>query len=258
MRGEPPGTIRLIVNADDFGRAPGVSRGIVEAHRRGIVTSTTMMVNLPWSQEAATLGHAVPELNIGLHLSFCYGPPVSSNVPTLLGADGRLNRDLIALASRATETDLEREARAQLDAFVALTGRPPTHIDSHLHVHAWPICHAPVIALAREYGLPMRAAAPHLARALRHADVQTTDVFVNDFFGPGQMTRERLLAVINRLEPGLTELMVHPGYDDDALEDSSFRVQREHELAVLTLDEVQLAIDERGIERTTWTQEFEG
>lgn len=245
---------RLIVNADDFGRAPGVSRGIVAAHRRGIVTSTTLMTNLPWAADAVALTADAPRLAIGLHLSLCYGPPVCENVPSLVGDDGRLNRDLAVLAARATAEDIEREARAQLARFVDLTGRLPTHLDSHLHVHAWPVCHAPIIALAREHDLPVRAADPHLARVLQGSGVATTDAFINAFFAPGQMTLERLLTVIEELRPGITELMVHPGYDDPALADSSFRTQRECELTMLTMPEVRAAIERRGIELVTWDE----
>lgn len=253
MSEEPGAPPRLIVNADDFGRAPGVNRGIIEAHQRGIVTSTTLMANLTWAEDAIKRAREAPELALGLHLSFCYGPPASSDVPALLGNDGWLDLDLVALASRATARDIEREARAQLARFVDLTGRLPTHVDSHLHVHAWPVCHAPISALAREFDLPVRAADPHVARVLRASGVRTTDAFINDFFTPGQMTADRLLAVLGGLKPGLTELMVHPGYDDDALADSSFRTQREGELSVLTSCDVRAAIDARGIDLTTWS-----
>ena len=246
--------IRLIVNADDFGRAPGVSRGILEAHRRGIVTSTTLMVNLPWSARAVECAQSTPHLGIGLHLSFCYGPPVCDDVPSLLGVDGRLNRDLVALAARATERDIEREARAQFGRFIELVGGMPTHIDSHLHLHAWPVCHAPIVALALEHDLPVRPSDPQLARVLREAGVTTADAFVNDFFAPGQLTVERLLAVIDGLRPGVTELMVHPGYDDEALADSSFRTQRERELEVLTMPAVRSSIARRGIGLGRWPE----
>ena len=75
---------RLIVNADDFGRSPGVNRGIVEAHRHGIVSSATLMANLPWSAAAASLADSVPSLGVGLHLNYCYGTPLVPDVATLV------------------------------------------------------------------------------------------------------------------------------------------------------------------------------
>jgi predicted glycoside hydrolase/deacetylase ChbG (UPF0249 family) len=245
------GAVRLIVNADDFGRSPGVSRGIVEAHRDGIVTSTTLMANLPWAAAAVELARTEPNLDLGLHLSVCYGPPLARPDSSLVGDDGRLDRDLVALARRIQPDDVEREARAQLARFVELTGRLPSHLDSHLHLHAWPVCWEPIARIAREYGLPVRPASPELANYLRARAIRTVDHFVDDFFAPGQMTIYNLVAVLDRLPRGTSELMCHPGYADGALADSSFREQRERELEILRAPEIRQAITERGIVLTT-------
>ncbi|MCC6936233.1 MAG: ChbG/HpnK family deacetylase, partial [Thermomicrobiales bacterium] len=147
---------RLIVNADDFGRAPGVSRGIIEAHRAGIVSSTTLMVNQRWSRDAAQLAEADPALGVGLHLNFCYGEPLAQ-VPSLTSADGLLERDLERLRTNALVEDIEAEARAQLERFRKLTGRNPTHLDSHQHIHAWPEMRGVIAQIAHENELPLRA-----------------------------------------------------------------------------------------------------
>lgn len=243
---------RLIVNADDFGRAPGINRAIVEAHLRGIVTSTTLMVNLPWTAEAVQLARGTPTLDLGLHLSFCYGPPLAGR-SSLVGDDGRLQRDMARLAAVATADDLERETHAQLARFVELVGRLPSHLDSHLHVHAWPVAREPVARIAHEHGLPVRPATPELARYLRSAGVRTPQHFINSFFAPGQMTLERLLTELDALPVGTSELMCHPGYDDAALADSSFRAEREAELALLYSPAVRAAVEARGIGLVTYS-----
>lgn len=255
MSGSPSGQTRLIVNADDFGRAPGVSRGILEAHRNGIVTSTTLMANMPFAADALAQASGCPTLDVGLHLSFCYGPAVSDRVTSLLGTDGWLDRDLAALMQRATVADVTCEAEAQLARFVELAGRLPTHIDTHLHLHRWPPFREAVVRLARRYDLPVRAADPELGRLLAQQRVLTTDGFVNDFFTPGTMSRETLLAVVARLGPGLHELMVHPGYDDEHLADSSFRAARETELGLLTAPHVRAALAQREVVLTRWSVE---
>ena len=234
---------RLIVNADDFGRAPGVSRGIVEAHRAGIVTSTTLMVNLPWSRDASDLTASVPALGIGLHLSFCYGDSLASDAPSLLGDDGLLDRDLGRLRGRMLPEDVEREARAQLERFRKLTGRNPTHLDSHQHVHAWPEVRDVVAQIAQENDLPLRAIDDEHRVALRRTGVRTADHFAGDFFAPGSMTAERLLGILRDLPDGTTELMCHPGYDDAHLADSSFRREREAELMLLCRPDVRQSLD---------------
>ena len=240
---------RLIVNADDFGRAPGVSRGIVEAHQHGIVTSTTLMVNLPWSDGAAQLAQSTPTLGVGLHLTFSYGPSVSPDVASLLGDDRRLLRDLHALQASARADDIDREARAQLQRFVGLMGRLPTHLDSHQHVHTWPQSVEVIARLASEYQIPVRAVDVDHRYHLRTHGVPTTHAFINDFYAPGSMTPEGLLRVLRSLpNRGITELMCHPGYDDPVLGDSSFRAQREDELRFLCSEDVREALLKAGVE----------
>jgi len=245
-------TRRLIVNADDLGRSPGVTRGILEAHRHGIVTSTTLMVNLPWSAEAARLALAMPALGLGLHLSFCYGPPLARNVDSLLGKDGNLDRDLVALRGRARPEDIESEGRAQLARFQTLTGRLPAHLDSHQHVHAWPNAAEAVASIAREHDLPVRAFDAGHAALLRSHDIRCPDTFVTAYFGAGRIDVADLLAILRSLPAGVTELMCHPGYDDDALSDSSYRVEREIELRALCAPEIRDAIATEGIELMTF------
>lgn len=241
---------RLIVNADDFGRSPGINRGIVAAHQYGIVTSTTLMVNLPWSAEAAELAERVPNLGIGLHLNFCYGPPLTASSVSLLGPDGRLDRDLPRLRERATTADVDREARAQLARFRELLGRDPTHIDSHQHVHSWPVAVEPVAALAREIGVPARACTTQHRDTLRMLGVNCPDAFVLDFYGEANIDSGTLAAIVTALLPGTTELMCHPGEDGPELVDSSYRRERESELATLCSPDIRTLIEELQIELT--------
>ena len=88
-------TRMLIVNADDFNRSPGVSRGIVEAHEKGIVTSTTVMVNLPGLRASLDLLRGYPRLGVGLHVNLTFGSPVvpAEQVPSLVDAEGRFWSD---------------------------------------------------------------------------------------------------------------------------------------------------------------------
>src|SRR5262245_35017216 len=105
----------LVVNADDFGYAQGVNRGIIAAHERGIVLSTSLMVDMPYAAEAVTLGRQYPGLDVGLHFV-----ATNTNGPII---------DLFDVAAVA------RELSRQYERFCDLVGRPPTHLDSHHHVH---------------------------------------------------------------------------------------------------------------------------
>ncbi|HEX5164691.1 MAG TPA: ChbG/HpnK family deacetylase [Thermomicrobiales bacterium] len=242
----------LIVNADDFGRSPGINRGIVEAHQRGIVSSTTLMVNLPASTAAAALAIITPDLGIGLHLNYCYGPPLASGVDSLLGPDGLLDRDLHRLRQRATVDDLTREARAQLHLFRELLGRDPTHLDSHQHVHSWPVAIGPVVALARELGVPIRACTAEHRATLRMFGVRCPDTFIIDFYGTDKIDTGTLAERLSTLPPGVTELMCHPGYVDAEIADSSYRTEREEELATLCSPAIGRLVSELQIELVTF------
>jgi predicted glycoside hydrolase/deacetylase ChbG (UPF0249 family) len=246
-------TRALIVNADDFGRSPGINRGIIDAHLGGIVTSTTLMVNLPWSEDAAALLQGAPSLAVGLHLNLCYGPPVSSAVPSLLGRDGvNFERDEAQLRIAMRSEDVAREIAAQLERFVALTGRQPDHIDSHRHLHLWPYVSAPLIQVATERHLPVRANDEAHASHLRATGITCPDRCILDFYGAGQVSSDALARILRSLPDGLSELMCHPGYDDDALADSTYRVEREAELATLRDPDIRAMLGESAIELTTF------
>src|SRR5262249_37431067 len=128
----------LIVNADDYGMSPGVSRGILEAHAEGVVTSTTALVNTPCAPDALALASRVPGLGLGLHVNLSFGRPVlpPTRVPSLVGPDGRSfsGGRLLGAMRRFRRRDIRREVRAQLARFVELAGRPPDHLDSHQFV----------------------------------------------------------------------------------------------------------------------------
>ncbi len=227
---------RLIVNADDFGRTPGVSDGILEAHRNGIVTSATVMV----LERAAPAGirqsiERAPRLSLGLHFVLTGGgapaaAPVS--VPAL-APGGRLVRRAEELPAELPAEEIHRELRAQIAIFEALTGRPPSHLDSHHHV----ALHAsvePVFAqVARERRLPVRAASARARDALRQAGLAVPDHFLESFYSEGATT-ENLRSLLSRLPEGASELMCHPGYADRALlAGSSYAKEREREVEIL-------------------------
>ncbi len=245
---DAPGKL-LIVNADDLGRTRGINAGIFEAHERGLVTSATLMVGFPDAEDAARGLERHPALGVGLHVTLSGGgrplsPPEA--VPSLVDADGRLPRYPDGL-SGTRSSDVLTEARAQLERFERLTGRPPTHLDSHHHSHRLPAVLEALVTLARERRLPVRAASPEVAAELRRAGVATTDAFVDSFFGE-DATLEHLLALLDGLEAGVTELMCHPARVDDELRSiSTYTEERTRELAALTASEARRRVRELGI-----------
>src|SRR5262245_61857312 len=154
-----PSEIRLVVNADDFGSAPSVSRGILRAHRDGIVTSTSLLGNCDDLADARALLAEAPAMGVGVHLALVGGRPVAdpARVPSLLGPDGRfLSRGAEFIAAwgrrRIDPDDVEREFDAQI-ARVRDAGIAVDHLDTHHHLGFLPVVGRTVEAVARRYNI---------------------------------------------------------------------------------------------------------
>jgi predicted glycoside hydrolase/deacetylase ChbG (UPF0249 family) len=272
--------VRLIVNADDYGRTRGVSRGIRKAHRDGIVTSTTVMINQPGVEDDLQAALQLPHLGVGLHLTFTAGRPVlgPEEVSAWVDASGRFldQHTVWARAERLPTDQLRAELQAQVDCFAALAGRLPDHLDCHHWAYLYPPFFAAYVDLAERVGLALRipfSPQTDLARVarrlpylegfpgdvvrgmvasnsalLRSRDVVYPDRFVASFYGQGAVTLDHLLALLDGLPPGATELMCHPGYDGPELAGSTYRAERETELALLCQPAVRARIAARGIE----------
>ena len=211
----------LVVNADDFGACSGVNRGIVEAHRRGIVTSASLMVAMPGSEEAAGLVREAPALSVGLHTSF----QDEQGDPSADLSDAGASRNAL---------------EAQLSRFWELLERRPTHLDSHHHVHMRPLMRPQFQEVADRCGIPLREC----------SQVRHCSSFYGQWAGerhPEQVTVTGLLRILEaELDNGVTELVCHPGRPDAALV-SSYAAERELELRTLCDRRVRRFLDKNGI-----------
>ncbi|MDQ2668539.1 MAG: ChbG/HpnK family deacetylase [Gemmatimonadota bacterium] len=262
---------RVVINADDLGFAPGVNRGIVEAFEAGTLSSASMMVNTPaFRAAAASVRDRVPTLGVGLHLNLLTGSPLSV-APTLCDPRTGMFFSLGKLASRAfsgrvSAEDVRRECDAQLAALRA-EGIEAMHLDSHRHTHGLPGVLPAVLASARAAGvrivrrpldamLPgdpvatgkmavLRASWSVAARDLGEEDrrfLARSPHFRGIALQGAPDVERRLLALLDRLPEGDTEIMLHPGYDDEILAaQDSYRMEREREVRALC----SLAIRER-------------
>ncbi|MHC4648619.1 MAG: carbohydrate deacetylase [Planctomycetota bacterium] len=151
---------RVIINADDFGLCPQVNRAIAKAHTEGVVTSATIMANMPAAAEAAEIACSLPDLGIGVHLNLNQGRPLSESrqLRVLLDADGGFNPSVFKPAFFSTvlpqiRNAVTRELAAQIQ-WVIDRGLRPTHLDSHKHFHIWPMLFCIVYQLARRFEIP--------------------------------------------------------------------------------------------------------
>jgi predicted glycoside hydrolase/deacetylase ChbG (UPF0249 family) len=222
---------RLIVNADDFGLTPGVSVGILRAHRHGIVTSTTVLVNRGIEGEILAEARA-SGLGMGLHVNLTLDRPLT-RARSLVDDGGRFVRDARRAAARADVRDVRAEVDAQIERFLTLVKRPPTHLDTHHHVGLYEPVATVVLEAARRLGVPVRSQHERARARAIGAGLVTTDHFCGESGPDAYWTSDRTLRHLRDLRPGTTEFMTHPGLFDAGLGFSRYGRQREIEMVGL-------------------------
>ena len=253
---------KLIINADDFGMTPGITQGIIDAHRRGVVTSTTALVPAPYFDEAMRLACIeAPTLAVGIHLTLTLrgARPVlpASEVPSLVDDDGFFLHNK-TFETRVDLDEVYREWDAQITRFTAC-GRMPDHIDSHHNVHGRNADLLDVaLELARTYHLPVRYASrsPETESFMhRYGTVPTTDGILHQFSGVGvsMQTFEGVLDDMLGRPGSLYEINAHPAFIDHLLRDnSSYCMPRIDEHAILTSPQARQALADRSIILTNY------
>ena len=231
--------IRLVVNADDFGMSQSISRGVLRAHRDGIVTSTSLLGNCADIDGARALLAEAPSLGVGVHLALVQGTPVAdpASVRSLLGPDGRFRpsgADFIAAWTKRNivAEEVEREFDAQV-ARVRAAGITIDHLDTHHHLGFLPVVGRSVETVARRHGIGGIRSAVERADAVvgdrpapRHQGRRADRPGLADapaarrrrhgaqswgYVESGRLDEVRVLEIIGRLGPGTHELICHPG-----------------------------------------------
>jgi predicted glycoside hydrolase/deacetylase ChbG (UPF0249 family) len=246
----------VIVNADDFNLTEGVTRGILDGHRHGIITSTTVMVNLPGLARSRDLAREAPGLGLGLHANLTFGAPVlaTNAVPSLVDASGCFVRDRERVGDVGVASEIHDEVAAQAKRFEEVFARRPTHLDTHYHMHRLPRVLGAVLEVACDLRIPVRAVTPEMSLAIRRRGLPAVDRMVGDVGPDAYWTAESLLRFIENVEDGITELMCHPGYADEALSVSSYRAQREGELRGLCDPRPRAALADAGVELISYRE----
>jgi predicted glycoside hydrolase/deacetylase ChbG (UPF0249 family) len=272
---------QLVVNADDFGLSPGISRGILRAHREGVVTSTSVLGNCDDLAGACALLADAPELGVGVHLSLVGGRPIAdaARVRTLTGPDGAFRRraqDFFTswMKGGVDIAEIELEFDAQISR-LRDAGLRPDHLNTHRHLGFVPAVGRALESAARRQGiLGIRSAVerPTLAwltepargleaglltglawltrrrmGALRHGPQSWGFVEV------GRLDEVRILEILGRMGAGPHELICHPGEEDDVdAEPGEEPHLRAHELVALTSHKVRRAFERRGVRLCRW------
>ena len=243
---------RLIVNADDFGRTSAINQAVITAHRQGILTTASLMVNGLAAEEAVQFAHENPRLGVGLHLTLVCGQAAlpQPQIPGLVDASGAFSDQPIRtglryFSSRALRPQLGREIEAQLDRF-RQTGLVLDHLNGHLNLQLHPTVFGLVMDRAQDWGirhfrlthdplgLNLRLASgawfyrlSHglifglLSRwakpKLRNRDIRHTQA-VFGLLQNGRVTESYVLGLLPRLPAGESELYSHPSVDQSRQE----------------------------------------
>lgn len=279
-------TIQMIINADDLGMAPGVNQGILETMRNGIVSSTTLMSNMPSAHAGASLAiqHQLP---VGIHLNITTGKPVSNpeSIPSLVMTDGTFYpyKQLVQrlLKCKISTKDIYREFSAQVEATLRM-GVQPTHFDTHHHTHLlFPVAWV-MMQVAKQYGIDKTRTTCTTDMAIPIADRRGTlsewskrryKAFVAKFLSryfctatwrmePSAFRKswkdgtlsalDEWLLFLDQLKnlPGnlIIEVPCHPAYIDQELQGNANYVDnREKEIFALTSSELKTKLSEMGI-----------
>ena len=266
-----PASRRLIVNADDFGLSPSVNAAVVRAHREGILTSASLMVNGPSCDDAVQLAGENPKLGVGLHLTLLMGrsalPP--EQIPGLVNAHGEFSDSPLGVGlryffKRSLREQLRAEIHAQFDRFHA-TGLKLDHVNGHLHLHLHPTVFKILMDDAEQLGIKrMRLTRDCLARSRRmakgHWFYRISHAAIYEWLsrrarGPlrqrgiwhaqitfgllqnARVDEEYILKLLPELPPGDSELYSHPSLDE-------FK----HEFAALVSSRVRELVRQTGTE----------
>lgn len=229
--------IHLIVNADDYGYFPGISKGILDAAASGRVCATGILPNSPDLKTQLEWLDAMDGLDLGVHLNLTSRHPLTAVMAEKLSHwegcfPGASMMSLLILKGQISISDVRAEWRAQIEA---CQGRKLKFLNSHEHIHMLPVLFPLTLELAQEYQIPnvrltkadwllplgfSQIIRNTLMQAMQAINQCRFKVSVPIFLGlsqSGKLSLAFLAEVFSRLEPGNTyELMCHPGYFDSA------------------------------------------
>jgi predicted glycoside hydrolase/deacetylase ChbG (UPF0249 family) len=272
--GYPRDAKLLIVHADDLGMAHSVNAATIKAFESGLVNSGSIMVPCPWLSEIAAYARANPAADLGLHLtltsewtSFRWGPVAPRDrVSSLLDKDGYFRLVETEAAAQANPKEVELEIIAQIERARAL-GIQPTHLDSHMGtLYQNKALFEVFLRVARSQKLPVRVARTWFARTdFLPSTLNPNDVYIDRILdidpavAPNDWTRFYSDA-IRKLEPGVTEIVVHLAYDDAEMRGATFNhpdwgaAWRQRDFEFFTSDAFRKLLQENNIKLITWRE----
>jgi hopanoid biosynthesis associated protein HpnK len=277
---------RIIINADDFGVSSGVNKAVAQAHTDGVLTSATIMANMPAAVAAVKLAKQMPNLGVGVHLNLFEGRPLSKDgsIGCLLDDNGSFaltpaKLSLLSIVKHKIRNAIRTELAAQIQ-WVIDNGIKPTHLDSHKHIHSFPTIFPIVCGLARRFEIPAirfifepkqllampwplpseggrkRARTARIMakiNRIQNSDFLKTDCLLGvAHMGKIDVNFFKAVALYN--SAATTEVMTHPGLDNGMEHSKSNLHQRKGELQTLCSERTKQYFKNAGIKLVHYGQ----
>lgn len=248
--------MRLIVNGDDFGITHACNIAIIDCFQQGIMTSTSMMTNMPYAKEAAKLWEEHPQLSVGLHLNLTVGFPLGKGLKTICNEEGSFHKRILNIKSEDIDVEeMRRECQMQMDKFIELTNRIPDHINSHHGIERIPGGKDVLQALSIRYDIPIR----QLTNMDNSSSVSYSTKYVipkKRYAQPSTIKIEEITNLFTDEEikqDGYFEWLGHPGYIDfELLQLSSLTTGRCMDAYCFCSDAIKKWIKDNHIELITY------
>ena len=272
--GYAPNTKLIIVHADDLGETHAVNAAAIKALEGGTINSASLMVPCPWFPEIADYAKSHPDADFGLHLTltservyYRWGPVAPADrVPSLVDRNGYLQHDW-EHNEPVNAKEVEVELRAQIERALAM-GVRPTHLDSHQYrlIMNGKELFGVMLRVAQEYKLPVFvtrdwfADYPYLPMSLHGDDIVLDHTVTIAPEVPPEKWNEFYRTALENLKPGVTEFVIHPGFDDEELRAATKErstwgsAWRQRDYDFFTSEQFREILAQRDIKLITWRE----
>jgi predicted glycoside hydrolase/deacetylase ChbG (UPF0249 family) len=276
--GYPAGTKLIIVHADDLGETHAVNAAAIKALQGGTINSASLMVPCPWFPEMADYAKSHPDADLGLHLTltservyYRWGPVASADkVPSLVDENGYFHHDWEHDPQHSppiNPKEVEIELRAQIERALSM-GVRPTHLDSHQYrlIMSGKELFDVMRRVAHDYKLPVFVTRdwftehPYLQTSLGPSDLVLDHTVTIDPEVPPEKWVEFYVTALKNLKPGVTEFVIHPGFDDEELRAATRErstwgsAWRQRDYDFFTSDQFREILAQQHIKMITWRE----
>jgi len=270
----------LIIHGDDVGVSHSQTKATFDAMKKGLVTSTSMMVPTGWSAEVGEMAKEMPDADIGIHitltnewLNFNWGPEAGKTaVPGLADEKGHMYPDCEQVTANASPEEVEKEIRAQIKAANQM-GITPTHLDSHMGCifYGRPEYLASYLRIAQELKIPAMINQQMVEGIVKPNSALFAGINVDKFPVVDQIFMAEpkdyeagmeayYTTSLNNLTSGLNVILIHLAFDDDEMNavtkdhDTYHAPWRQADYDFFTSEKARELLRKNNVKLVTWRE----